>query len=174
MTEEQIKIFSEQIEFCYGNVEWSHKIHEKAADIFSTICSWKGWVDLFFSFIVGLDVLSQIRAESPIISWALVVSSAILAFSQSVSKAFNFEKRRDEHIATAKSLWEIRETYRNFKTDILAGLYDIERFTQKRDEMQHVTSEIYKQAPRTFDWAYDKADKDFKKGKVTFDHLSEK
>lgn len=163
MTEEQIKIFSEQIETCYDNVEWSHKIHEKAADIFSIICNWKGWLDLVLSFIVGWEVLSQMRADSPIISLLLVSCSGLLAFSQSVSKAFNFEKRRDEHIATAKSLWELRETYRSFKTDIVAGLYNVEIFINKRDELQHVTSEIYKHAPRTFDWAYKKADKEFKK-----------
>ena len=174
MTQEQIKLFKEQIEFCYGNIEWSHKIHEKAADRFSSICNWKSWAELILSFIVGCDVLSQMRSESPVISGILIGSSAMLAFLTSVSKAFNFEKRRDQHIATAKSLWELRETYRSLKTDIPAGLYTVESFVQKRKELQQLASEIYKQAPRTFNWAYDQANKDFKEGKVTFEHLSEK
>lgn len=71
-------------------------------------------------------------------------------------------------------MWQIREKYRSFKTDIVAGLYSVDSITQKRDELQRLNSEIYKQAPRTFRLAYDKAVKDFKNGKVTFDHLSEK
>ena len=34
--------------------------------------------------------------------------------------------------------------------------------------------EIYKTAPRTFSWAYKKAEKAFDEGQVTFDHLDEK
>ena len=30
MTTEQKILFVNQIEFCYGNIEWTHKIHENA------------------------------------------------------------------------------------------------------------------------------------------------
>lgn len=169
MTPDQIQLFTEQIEICFKNVEWTHKIHEKSADIFSAICNWKSWIELICSFIVGWDVLSQMRSESPVISVLLVICSAVLAFSSTVSKAFNFENRRDQHISTANSLWEVRESYRSFKTDLATGLYSVDTYMTKRDQLQKITSEIYKKAPRTFNKAYNRADKDFKNGKVTFD-----
>lgn len=174
MTNEQASKFVKQIEFCYGNVEWSQKIHEKSADAYTKICNWKNWTELVLSFLVGCDVLSQVRADVPAISCVLMVSSALLAFIETISKSFNFEKRRDSHISTANSLWEIRESYRSFKTDITAGLYSVESYIQKRDELQKITSETYKKAPRTFNKAYNKAKKDFETGKVDFEHLVEK
>ena len=174
MTNEQANNFVNQIDFCYGNVEWSQKIHEKSADTYTIICNWKNWTELILSFLVGCDVLSQIKADVPAISYMLMVSSALLAFIETLAKSFNFEKRRDSHISTANSLWEIRESYRSFKTDIAAGLYSIESYIQKRDELQKITSETYKKAPRTFNRAYNKAKKDFETGKVNFEHLAEK
>lgn len=170
MTTEQKILFVNQIEFCYGNIEWTHKIHEKCADIYTCVCNILSWLQLILSFIVGWDVLSQMRSDSPIISWVLVICSGLLALILSISKTFNFEKIRDSHIATAKSLWDLRETYRSFKTDIQADLYTVEEFTAKRDQLQMITSEIYKKAPRTFDRAYNKAKQDFEEGKTTFDH----
>ena len=171
MTSEQKKLFVNQIKFCYGNVEWTHKIHEKCADTYTYVCNILSWIQLVLSFIVGWDVLSQMRSDSPVISCFLVICSGLLTIILSISKTFNFEKIRDAHIATAKSLWELRETYRSFKTDIQDDLYTIEAFTAKRDQLQIITSEIYKKAPRTFDRAYNKAKQDFEEGKATFDHL---
>ena len=174
MTPEQKTIFVNQIEFCYGNVEWTHKIHEKCVDIYTCVCNILSWIQLILSFIVGWDVLSQMRSDSPVISLVLVICSGLLTIILSISKTFNFEKVRDSHISTAKSLWNLRETYRSFKTDIKADLYTVEEFTAKRDQLQVITSEIYKKAPRTFNSAYNKAKQDFEAGKVTFDHLEER
>ena len=44
----------------------------------------------------------------------------------------------------------------------------------KSDELQIITSEIYKKSPRTFNSAYNKAKEDFEEGKVTFDHFEER
>lgn len=174
MENEQITIYSNQIEFCYGNVEWTHKIHEKAADFYTSLSNWISLFQLILSFIIGWDVLSQMRAESPFISWFLVLCSALLALLNSITKVFDFEKCKSRHIATAKSLWELREDYRSFKNDIKAGLYEVDSFLLKRQELQKRAEEIYKQAPRTFDRAYNRAKKDFDDNKVSFEHLEEK
>ena len=144
-TDSQIKIYYEQIEFCYGNVEWTHKIHEKVADIFTNINKVLRWIQLLLSFFVSADVVSQMNTELPVI-----------------------------HVITANSLWGLREDYRSFKNDILAGVYTIDEIRAKRDELQNAVQEVYKTAPRTFDRAYKKAQADFNAGKVTFEHLPEK
>jgi len=173
MTNEQINLYAEQMEFCYGNVEWTHKAHESAADIFTIVTNIVNWGQLVLSFIVGWDVLSQMRAESPTISWLLIICSGLLALLNSITKTFDFENIKSRHIVAAKSLWILREDYRSFKNDIKAELYNIDSFLLKRQELQSRAAEIYKQAPRTFDCAYNRAKKQFEEGKVTFDHINE-
>lgn len=56
-----------QIEFCYGNVEWTHKIHEKAADIYNSVNNWLRWIQLVLSFLISADVIRLFNAESPTI-----------------------------------------------------------------------------------------------------------
>lgn len=98
----------------------------------------------------------------------------MLTLINTITKTFDFSGRANKHILAANSLWGLREDYRSFKNDILAGCYTIEQIQAKRDELQASVKEVYKTAPRTFDRAYKKAKDDFDQGKVTFDHLVEK
>lgn len=173
MDKETLKIYKEQIEFCYGNVEWTHKIHEKAADIYTSVNNWLRWAQLILSFVISADVISQFKNSSPAISGLLVVCTVGLALINTITKTFDFSGRANKHILAANSLWALREDYRSFKNDIEAGILTIEQITERRKELQDAVQEVYKTAPRTFDRAYKKAEKDFKEGKVTFEHLEE-
>lgn len=173
-TDSQIELYYKQIEFCYGNVEWTHKIHEKAADIYSSVNNWLRWGQLILSFAISADVVAQLNTNSPVIHWYLVVCTLLLALINTITKTFDFSGRANKHIIAANSLWGLREDYRSFKNDILAGCYSIDDIREKRDALQAAVQEVYKTAPRTFDRAYNKANKDFEKGKVTFEHLDER
>lgn len=173
MNEEQIKIYKDQIEFCYGNVEWTHKIHEKAADIYNSVNNWLRWTQLVLSFLISADVIKQFGADSPVISGLLLWCTIGLALINTITKTFDFSGRVNKHILAANSLWGLREDYRSFKNDIAADVLTIEQIHTRRKELQDAVKEVYKTAPRTFDRAYKKAQKDFEQGKVTFDHLEE-
>lgn len=168
-TNSQIKIYYEQIEFCYGNVEWTHKTHEKAADIYASINTFFRWMQLLLSFFVSADVVSQMNTEMPVIHWYLVVCSLLLMLVNTITKAFDFSGLANKHIIAANSLWRLREDYRSFKTDILTHVYTIDKIREKRDELQNAVQEVYKTAPRTFNRAYKKAIADFDAGKVSFE-----
>ena len=174
MEQQQIELYKNQIEFCYGNVEWTHKIHEKAADIYNSVNNWLRWIQLVLSFLISADVISQFNTESPVISTLLVACTIGLALINTVTKTFDFSGRANKHVLAANSLWGLREDYRSFKNDIAAGVLTIEQIQTRRKELQEAVQEVYKTAPRTFDRAYKKAEEDFKQGKVTFDHLDEK
>lgn len=173
MDQKQIDIYKNQIEFCYGNVEWTHKIHEKAADIYTAVNNWLRWIQLVLSFLISADVIRQFDTESPIVSALLLWCTIGLALINTVTKTFDFSGRANKHILAANSLWGLREDYRSFKNDIEAGVLTIDQIVIKRKELQEAVQEVYKTAPRTFDRAYKKAKKDFDEGKVTFDHLNE-
>lgn len=173
MEKKQIEIYKKQIEFCYGNVAWTHKTQEKAADIYNKVNNWLRWIQLVLSFIISFDVIRQFDADSPMVSYLLLVCSIGLAFINTITKTFDFSGKANKHILAANSLWGLREDYRSFKKDIEAGVLTIEQIQSKRKELQEAVQEVYKTAPRTFDRAYDKAKKDFDEGKVTFDYLNE-
>lgn len=173
MDSEQINIYSNQIDFCYGNVEWTHKIHEKAADFYTTVNNWLRWAQLILSFVIGADVIKQYGTESPVVGSILVWCAVGLALINTISKTFDFSGRASKHIIAANSLWGLREDYRSFRNDIKAGILNIDQIILRRKELQDAVQEVYKTAPRTFDWAYEKAKKDFDEGKVTFAHLDE-
>lgn len=174
MEQHQIELYKNQMEFCYGNVEWTYKIHEKAADIYNCVNNWLRWIQLVLSFLISADVLCQFNTESPVISTLLVAGTIGLALINTVTKTFNFSGRANKHVIAANSLWGLREDYRSFKNDIAAGVLTLEQILNRRKELQKAVLEVYKTAPRTFDRAYKKAKEDFEKGKVTFDHLDEK
>ncbi len=173
MDKETIKIYKDQIEFCYGNVEWTHKIHEKAADIYNSVNNWLRWAQLVLSFLISADVIRLFNADSPAISLLLMICTIGLALINTITKTFDFSGRANKHVLAANSLWGLREDYRSFKNDIEAGILTIDQIRVRRKELQDAVQEVYKTAPRTFDKAYKKAEDDFKKGKVTFDHLDE-
>lgn len=172
-TDIQLEKYYKQIDFCYGNVEWTHKIHEKAADIFTTINTWMRWLQLVLSFLISADVIAQLNTESPVVHWYLVFCTLLLTLLNTITKTFDFAGRANKHIIAANSLWGLREDYRSLKNDILTGCYSIDQIRKKRDELQAAVQEVYKTAPRTFDRAYAAAEKDFNEGKVTFEHLEE-
>lgn len=173
MNKEQIKIYKEQIEFCYGNVEWTQKIHEKAADIYNCVNNWLRWAQLVLSFFVSADVMKQFGDDSPTVSVLLLWCTIGLALINAITKTFDFCGRANKHILASNSLWGLREDYRSFKNDISAGILTIEQMQTRRMELQDAVREVYKTAPRTFVKAYKKAKKDFDEGKVSFDHLEE-
>lgn len=174
MEQRLVNLYNQQAMFCYGNVEWSHKIHEKAADLFTTVNSWLRWIQLILAFIISADIIKQFGTDSPVISGILIGCSLILTLINTITKSFDFNGRASRHIMTANALWDLREDYRSFKYDIQAGRYNEDELRIKRDELQKRVKEIYKTAPRTFSWAYKKAEKAFNEGQVTFDHLDEK
>ena len=171
--EQQLQLYKNQIEFCYGNVEWTHKIHEKAADIYNSVNNWLRWAQLVLSFLISADVIRLFNTESPAISLLLMICTIGLALINTITKTFDFSGRANKHVLAANSLWGLREDYRSFKNDIEAGILTIDQIIVRRKELQDAVQEVYKTAPRTFDKAYKKAEDDFNKGKVTFDHLDE-
>lgn len=171
--EQQFQQYKNQIEFCYGNVEWTHKIHEKAADIYNSVNNWLRWIQLVLSFLISADVIRLFNVESPTISILLIICTIGLALINTITKSFDFSGRANKHIIAANSLWGLREEYRSFKTDIEAGILTIEQILERRKKLQDSVQEVYKTAPRTFDKAYKKAQDDFNKGKVTFEYLDE-
>ena len=161
-----------QVRESFGRVVYSHKTHEKQADlcfiyhrrlqkILITLTAISSGT--FLASLLGIVV-------SPI--WSSVVTSFIALLVTVVSlstEKFKFEKGAEAHRDTASSLWNIRESYLSLISDLMAGTIPAQDARIRRDQLQEEARMAYAGAPRTGDKAYAKASEGLQKNEeMTF------
>lgn len=149
-----------QVREAFGRVVYSHKTHEKQADICFRRYRWQQGVLVAFTAIstgtflasvlgtLGNQVVTSL-ATSFI---ALVVSALSLA-----SKSFKFSEESEAHRRVASRLWDVRESYMSLITDLMSGATVPADARARRDELQEATRAAYADAPRTTSKAYGRA-----------------
>lgn len=149
-----------QVREAFGRVVYSHKTHEKQADLCFTKHRWQQGLLVGFTAIstgtflaavlglVGNPVLTSL-ATSAI---ALVVSALSLA-----AKSFRFGEESEAHRDIASRLWDVRESYLSLIADLMSGVTSKSDGRMRRDEFQEATRKAYAVAPRTTAKAYGKA-----------------
>ena len=179
MDEEVINLLDSQIRYSYGNVYWTHKIHEKDADRYNKYDSRLKLAQIILSAIsttglVGVLLgISHRNVPSP--SWIIylsasisaVVSAALLVIN-SLQKGYSFSVLAAQHSDSALKLLNLREDYLSLLYDIKGGLIDIEDIKSRRDDLQKRTVEAYESAPRTTYKGYKKSEDSIKIGEHFF------
>lgn len=165
----QVDVLESQIRECYGRVVWTHKTHEKCADILNRrhgrIKLWQ----ILLSALITTGILVAVFGDSKLIG----VLSALLAFLLTVLntyiKQYDLGGIAQKHSEAALSIWNVRENYLSLLTDIKAGLVTVDEIRGRRDQLQNDLQEIFKGAPRTISKAYNEATKGLKlKEELTF------
>lgn len=149
-----------QVREAFGRVVYSHKTHEKQADICFTRYRWQqGLLVAFTAISTGtflasvLGLLGNAALTSLATSAiALVVSALSLA-----SKSFKFSEESAMHRDIASRLWDVRESYLSLITDLMTGAMPAEDGRARRDELQEATRRAYADAPRTTPKAFARA-----------------
>ncbi|MGW2715931.1 SLATT domain-containing protein, partial [Streptomyces sp. NPDC001356] len=149
-----------QIREAFGRVVYSHKTHEKQADICFTKHRWQQGVLIaltaissgtFLAAVVGLlgnAVLTSLATSSI----ALLVSWMSLG-----TKTFKFEEESDAHRGIASRLWDVRESYISLIADLMSGTVSVAEGRERRDELQRAARDAYADAPRTSSRAFARA-----------------
>jgi len=151
------KILLAQIRDCFGRVTYSHKTHEKQADILIGKDTFWKWTQIILSVIISgtfLITLNELFGLGKWLELLGVVLSVLLAAINLCLKNFNYGAEAQRHKEIAVHLWEIRETYISLITDLMSKFTDIETTIKKRNELQIRLTDIYKSAPRTSSKAY--------------------
>lgn len=141
-----------QVRESFGRVVYSHKTHEKQADICFTKHRWQQGVLIgltavssgtFLAAVVGLlgDPLLASLATSSI---ALLVTWASLG-----AKTFRFAEESDVHRSIASRLWDVRESYISLIADLMSGTVTDAEVRERRDTLQEAARDAYVDAPRT-------------------------
>lgn len=149
-----------QVREAFGRVVYSHKTHEKQADLCfrkhrrqqaALVVLTAAGSGTFLAALVGTTISPQ--AASLTTSFvALLVTAISLA-----TKTFEFSKEADAHRATAALLWDARESYLSLITDLRAGSISGSEARARRDGLQADVLAAYAEAPRTSAKAFKKA-----------------
>ncbi len=149
-----------QIRECFGRVVYSHKTHEKCADIITVRHNTIKIIQIILSAVTTTGILITIFGEEKIVVGIIsAIFSTILFILNTYLKGFDLGELAQKHSDTAADLWDVRENYLSLLTDIQANILSIDSLIDKRDNLQRKLSGLYKGSPRTISKAYRKASK---------------
>ena len=158
----QIEIIEAQIRECYGRVVWSHKTHEKCADLLNqrhdTIKLWQ----IILSAITTSGIFIAVFGQSREVGIFSALVSLILTILNTYVKKYDLGGIAQKHADAAVSIWNVRESYMSLLTDIRAGSLDCDETRKIRDRLQTDLHKLYKGSPRTINKAYAQASKALK------------
>lgn len=152
----------------YGRVVYSHKTHEKCADILlERHKKIKFWQIVLSALVTGglitsfFDIasLAEYKACGKII---MLVISTILLVLNSYTKDYDLGEIAQKHRRAGADLWVIREKYLSLLTDLRLGIAQIDEILVRRDQLLESLHAIYCGAPSTNYKAYSEAQKALK------------
>jgi hypothetical protein len=156
-------ILESQIRECYGRVAYSHKAHEKNADIYLIQLRCTKFFQIILSAITTGGIFGVLFSNgSEILAIITATTATIQFFLNTYIKEYSLSEAAERHSVTASKLWSVRESYLSLLTDIASREASIEQVTERRDHLQEDLALIYEKAPRTIPQAYKAAQKGLK------------
>lgn len=156
-TADSRSILEGQLRECYGRVVYSHKTHEKCADILlSRLSRIKLWQIILSAITTGGFIAAVFDAGNIGVLIGLLVSTVLLVLN-AYTKNYDLGELSQKHRQAGADLWKIREKYLSLITDLRMGEKPIEKLQAERDDLLDELHSIYSVAPSTTYQAYKKA-----------------
>jgi SMODS and SLOG-associating 2TM effector domain family 4 len=157
MTTENINVLEGQLRECYGRVVYSHKTHEKCADILLERQGCIKFWQIVISAVVTGGIVSTFFGSKEVGAGISALLSASLLALNAYTKDYDLGEIAQKHRQAGADLWIIREKYLSLLTDIRVGDVAIELIRSKRDTLLDELHAVYVGAPSTNFEAYSKA-----------------
>lgn len=142
---------------CYGRVVYSHKTHEKCADILlSRLSKIKLW-QIVLSSITTAGFIAAIFGAGQVGAVIGVIVSTTLLVLNAYTKNYDLGELAQKHRQAAADLWLLREKYLALITDLRVGKESLEKISVRRDAILEDLHAVYTGAPSTTCGAYKKA-----------------
>jgi len=146
-----------QLRECYGRVVYSHKTHEKCADILlSRQNRIRFWQIVFAAITTAGFVGAALGTGTVAAILGLIVSTTLLALN-SYTKSYDLGELAQKHRQAGSDLWLIREQYLSLLVDLAMREKPLEALQEQRDKLVQQLHEVYRGAPSTNYAAYRKA-----------------
>lgn len=150
-------ILEGQLRECYGRVVYSHKTHEKCADILlSRLSRIKLWQIGLSAITTGGFIAAVFGAGTIGALIGILVSTSLLVLN-AYTKNYDLGELAQKHRQAGADLWVIREKYLSLITDLRMGEKPIESLQSERDKLLDELHAVYSGAPSTTYQAYKKA-----------------
>lgn len=149
-----------QVREAFGRVVYSHKTHEKQADIcFNRYRFQQGLLVALTAISSGTFLVAVVGLLGSAVLTGLVTSSiALLVSWMSLgAKTFKFEEESNTHRGIAARLWDVRESYISLIADLMSGTVSDAGGRERRNELQQAAQDCYADAPRTSPKAFKRA-----------------
>lgn len=159
---EQEKMIESQIREIYGRVVYTHKTHEKCADLLKKRSDGLKITEILLSGLTTTSILVIIFGDGCLFQFLAALFSTALLCLTLYSKDFNLLALAEKHKQAALDVLEIREELLSLLVDIKIGNKPIEHFQTKRDELNARLVNTYRGAPKTIYKAYQIASKALK------------
>jgi SMODS and SLOG-associating 2TM effector domain family 4 len=142
-------ILEGQLRECFGRVVYSHKTHEKCADILlSRLGKIKLWQIILSAITTGGFIAAVLDTNKAGAIAGVIVSTSLLVLN-AYTKNFDLGELAQKHKQAANDLWIIREKYLSLITDLRMGEKPLERLQQERDGLLQELHAVYTGAPST-------------------------
>lgn len=160
---DHINVLEGQLRECYGRVVYSHKTHEKCADILLERqgCI-KLWQIIISALVTGGIVSTFFGTNQVGTAISAVLSTGLLALN-AYTKDYDLGEIAQKHRQAGSDLWIIREKYLSLLTDIRVGDVALELIRTRRDALLDELHAVYVGAPSTNFEAYSRAQEALKK-----------
>jgi hypothetical protein len=161
MTDSKVLLESQMREI-YGRVIYTHKTHEKCADVLKKRHDWMKFAEIVLSAATTTSVLVVLFGDGKLFQLIAAFCSTILLGLTLYSKDFNLLAIAEKHKQAALDILEVREALLSLLIDIRIGNKEIELLQQRRDELNEELINTYRGAPKTINKAYQIASKALK------------
>ena len=152
-------ILEGQLRECFGRVVYSHKTHEKCADLLLERQSCIKLTQIVLSAMSTCGFIAAILGETQYAAIIGVVVSTILLVINAYTKDYDMGELAQKHKQAASEIWLIREKYLSLLTDLRAGEVSEEEIRLVRDQLLTELHDAYSGSPSTTFKAYKKAQK---------------
>lgn len=153
------RVFEAQLRNCFGRAAYSHKTHEKCADIYhGRLCRLK-LLQIVLAGITTGGLFVVIFGDSRPSAILAACTSTLLLILSTYVKERDLGELSQKHANAAGDLWDVRESYLSLLTDLQGGQVDLAQIRTQRDQLQEDLKSIYQAAPRTIPKAYSEAQK---------------
>jgi hypothetical protein len=159
-SEEERGLLLAQIREIYGRIAYTHKTHEKQADICADLERRQRRVRVFLTAVSSGAFLASLLGVLLNEQWAALATSfiAVLVSASSLGdKTFKHGEEMQQHRDTAAKLWSLRESYLSLIVDLKASTIAVDEARSQRDHLQQAAEAVLADAPRTTAKAYERA-----------------
>lgn len=150
-------IFEGQLRECFGRIVYSHKTHEKCADILlKRLALIKLWQIILSAITTGGFIAAILGAGNIGAVIGAVVSTSLLVLN-AYTKNYDLGELAQKHRQAGVDLWIVREKYLSLITDLRMKTKPTESLQEERNRLLEDLHSVYSGAPSTTYKAYRKA-----------------